>query len=96
LIADREADLAVLEQEIHRQRSTMDPADRTAQGILKALIQQQVALRGLLQSDLRPAFNDLVGELVRAIEAYNRECATRVRFEADETAAMRDLQCPGP
>ena len=95
-IEDREAALQVLNEQINRQRTTMDPADRTAQDILKALIQEQVALRSLLQSHLRPEINRRVSALGDWVETYNHDCATKVRYQTDEALARRDLQCLSP
>ena len=74
----------------------MDPSDQTAQQVVKALIQEQVILRGLLQSQLRREFSRNVAALSGSIEAYNRDCATRVRFETDVQMARRDPLCPTP
>ena len=95
-IEDRAAALEVLDEQIDRQRTTMDPADMAARDILKALIQEQVALRTLLQSELRPNFSRRVSALGDWVESYNQECATRVRYQTDEDLARRDLQCASP
>jgi hypothetical protein len=90
----RESELAALENQIRQLRATMSPSDSVSQQILKGLIQQQISLRGLLQSTLRPELNAGVKDLGEEVAAYNEECTTRVQFEADMIAAKRDLVCP--
>lgn len=96
LLADRQAELANLEAEVIRQRQAMNPSDTVAQQILKNLIGQQTALRNLLQSTLEPEFGRRVDALARGVGVYNLACATKVRFEADVKAALKDLQCQAP
>jgi septal ring factor EnvC (AmiA/AmiB activator) len=96
MLDERNAQLAALSAQITERRRTLDPLDVTGQDILKNLINQEIALRDLIQSDTRPALNQAVAEYNALAALYTTECANRPRYKVDADQAARDLVCPLP
>ncbi|TDQ83057.1 hypothetical protein A8950_1339 [Dongia mobilis] len=96
MLDERGAQLAALSAQIVERRRTLDPQDLTGQEILKGLINQENALRDLIQSDTRPALNQAVSEYNALAALYTTECANRPRYKVDVDQANKDLVCPLP
>lgn len=94
LLQERQLELSNLDSEIKRQAAALSSSDTVGQQVLQDLIAQQIALRNLIQLQIRPAYNQQVGELTRVIEAYNAQCTTRPRYKLDVDRAEQTLSCP--
>jgi hypothetical protein len=96
LLQERQQELANLDAEIKRQAAGLSSNDTVGQKLLQDLIGQQMALRNLIQLQIRPAYNQLVNQLRQTIEAYNGQCTNRPRYVLDVETAQQNLQCPKP
>lgn len=96
MLDERSAQLAALTDQIKQRRATLDPMDMVGQELLKNLINQETALRDLIQSDTRPALNQSVSEYNALAALYTTECANRPRYKVDADEAAKDLACPMP
>jgi hypothetical protein len=96
MLDERNAQLAALSGQIAQRRATLDPLDTIGQELLKNLINQENALRDLIQSDTRPALNQSVAEYNALAALYTTECANRARYKLDADQAAKDLVCPMP
>jgi alkylhydroperoxidase/carboxymuconolactone decarboxylase family protein YurZ len=96
MLDERSAQLTALSAQISQRRSGLDPMDLVGQEMLKNLINQETALRDLIQSDTRPALNQSVSEYNALAALYTTECANRPRYKVDTDAALKDLTCPMP
>jgi septal ring factor EnvC (AmiA/AmiB activator) len=96
MLDERSAQLAALTEQIKQRRANLDPLDTVGQQMLKNLINQETALRDLIQSDTRPALNQSVAEYNALAALYTTECANRPRYKIDSDAAAKDLVCPMP
>lgn len=96
MLDERSAQLAALSEQIKQRRANLDPLDTVGQEMLKNLINQETALRDLIQSDTRPALNQSVAEYNALAALYTTECANRPRYKVDADEAAKDLTCPMP
>lgn len=96
LLDERQQELNSLDAEIKRQAVTLPPDDVVGQQVLQDLIHQQMALRNLIQLDIRPAYNRSLADLRQVIETYNAECTSRPRYVFDAEEAEKNLVCPAP
>ncbi len=96
LLDERQQELNSLDAEIKRQAATLPADDVVGQQVLQDLIRQQMALRNLIQLDIRPAYNRSLADLRQVIDAYNADCTARPRYIADAEAAEKNLVCPAP
>lgn len=96
MLAERTAQLSALSQQVEARRGALDPQDIVGQELLKSLINQQNALRDLIQSDTRPALNQSVAEYNSLAALYTTECANRPRYKIDADEAAKNLTCPMP
>jgi nucleotide-binding universal stress UspA family protein len=64
--------------------------------VLQDLIAQQIALRNLIQLQIRPAYTQQLNQLRATIETYNAQCTTRPRYVLDVEKAQQNLVCPNP
>ena len=96
LLSERQAQLAAVDTQLKAQREKLDPNDIVGQQVLKDLIEQQLSLRDLIQSDLRPAYNQAVGAYNELVGGYNSKCASRPRYAIDVNEAEKSLSCPAP
>lgn len=96
LLDERQQELASLDAEIKRQAAALPGEDVVGQQVLQDLIHQQMALRNLIQLEIRPSYNRSLGELRQIIEAYNADCTGRPRYAFDVQQAEKDLVCPAP
>lgn len=94
LLEERQQELNSLDTEIKRQATALPSEDLVGQQVLQDLIHQQMALRNLIQLDIRPAYNRSIAELRQIIETYNAECTTRPRYAFDAEEAEKNLVCP--
>ena len=96
LLQERQQELANLDAQI-KQQATRTPADDTVgQQVLQDLIAQQIALRNLIQLQIRPAYSQQLGLLRQTIETYNVQCTSRPRYVLDVEKAQQNLACPKP
>jgi hypothetical protein len=96
LLQERQQELANLDAEIKRQATSLSSNDTVGQKLLQDLIAQQIALRNLIQLQIRPAYNQLLNQLRTTIETYNAQCTQRPRYVIDLEKAQQNLQCPKP
>lgn len=96
LLDERQQELASLDAEIKRQAAALPGEDVVGQQVLQDLIHQQMALRNLIQLEIRPSYNRSLNELRQIIEAYNADCTGRPRYAFDVQQAEKDLVCPAP
>lgn len=96
MLGERQQQLAAVDAQLKAQRQALDPNDLVGQQVLKDLIDQQLSLRDLIQSDLRPAYNQAVGAYNELVGAYNAKCAARPRYAIDVNEAQKSLSCPAP
>jgi hypothetical protein len=96
LLGERQQQLAAVDTQLKAQREKLDPNDIVGQQVLKDLIEQQLSLRDLIQSDLRPAYNQAVGAYNELVGTYNAKCAARPRYAIDVNEAEKSLNCPAP
>ena len=96
LLQERQQELNSLDAEIKRQAVGVSASDAVGQQLLQDLIAQQIALRNLIQLQIRPAYNQQVNQLRQTIESYNAQCTTRPRYVLDVEKAQQNLVCPKP
>lgn len=94
LLQERQLELSNLDTEIKRQAAALSSGDTVGQQVLQDLIAQQIALRNLIQLQIRPAYNQQVGELTQVIQTYNTQCTTRPRYKLDVDRAEQSFSCP--
>jgi hypothetical protein len=94
LLDERQQELTSLDAEIKRQAAALPSSDAVGQQVLQDLIAQQMALRNLIQLDIRPKQNRALADLRQTIETYNAQCTTRPRYAYDSEEAEKDLVCP--
>ncbi|HEX6121121.1 MAG TPA: hypothetical protein VFZ03_16860 [Dongiaceae bacterium] len=96
LLQERQKELNNLDAEIKRQATSLAPNDTVGQQLLQQLIGQQIALRNLIQLQIRPAYNQQANKQRDMIGTYNSQCTTRPRYVLDVEKAKQNLQCPKP
>jgi hypothetical protein len=96
LLQERQQELTNLDTQIKQQAARTPSSDVVGQQVLQDLIGQQIALRNLIQLQIRPAYNKQVNELRQIIESYNAQCTTRPRYVLDVEQAQKNLACPKP
>ena len=94
MLGERQQQLAAIDEQVQAQRKALDPNDLVGQQVLKDLIDQQLSLRDLIQSDLRPSYNQAVGAYNELVGTYNAKCASRPRYAIDVNEAEESLSCP--
>jgi hypothetical protein len=96
LLQERQKELNNLDAEIKRQATGLAPNDTVGQQLLQQLIGQQIALRNLIQLQIRPAYNQQANKLREMVGTYNTQCTTRPRYVLDVEKAQQNLMCPKP
>ncbi|HET6157282.1 MAG TPA: hypothetical protein VFE34_02970 [Dongiaceae bacterium] len=96
LLQERQQELTNLDAEIKRQAAGLSSSDAVGQQLLQDLIAQQIALRNLIQLQIRPGYNQQVNQLRDTIANYNTQCTTRPRYVLDVEKAQQNLMCPKP
>jgi len=96
LLDERQQELNSLDAEIKRQAAALPSSDQVGQQVLQDLIRQQMALRNMIQLQIRPSYNTLVSDLRQRVEAYNAQCTARPRYALDAQQAAANLVCPVP
>ena len=96
LLQERQQELNNLDAEIKRQATGLRSTDTVGQQLLQDLIAQQIALRNLIQLQIRPVYNQQLNALRQTIEAYSAQCTTRPRYVLDVEKAQQNLVCPKP
>ena len=96
LLQERQQELNNLDAQIKQQAARTPSTDVVGQQVLQDLIAQQIALRNLIQLQVRPAYNQQLNQLRSTIETYNGQCTTRPRYVIDVEKAQENLVCPKP
>jgi hypothetical protein len=96
LLQERQHELNNLDAQIKQQAARTPSTDTVGQQVLQDLIAQQIALRNLIQLQIRPVYTQQLGELRQTIESYNAQCTTRPRYVIDVEKAQQNLACPKP
>lgn len=96
LLQERQQELTNLDTQIKQQAASTPSSDVVGQQVLQNLIQQQIALRNLIQLQIRPAYNQEVNQFRQTVETYNAQCTTRPRYVIDVEKAQQNLSCPKP
>lgn len=96
LLEERQQELSSLDSEIKRQAASLPAEDVVGQQVLQDLIQQQMALRNLIQLRIRPDYNRSLADLRQTVDAYNAQCTSRPRYVTDAELAEQGLVCPAP
>ncbi|HET6621725.1 MAG TPA: hypothetical protein VFG64_17440 [Dongiaceae bacterium] len=96
LLQERQNELNNLDAEIKRQATSLSSSDTVGQQLLQELIGQQIALRNLIQLQIRPAYNQQANKLREMVGTYNTQCTARPRYVLDVEKAQQNLQCPKP
>jgi hypothetical protein len=96
LLQERQQELTNLDTQIKAQAARTPSSDLVGQQVLQDLIAQQIALRNLIQLQIRPAYNRELNQLRTTIETYNAQCTTRPRYVLDVEQAQQNLVCPAP
>jgi len=96
LLQERQGELTNLDTQIKQQAARTPSNDVVGQQVLQDLIGQQIALRNLIQLQIRPAYNQQANQLRQTIESYNAQCTTRPRYVLDVERAQQNLVCPKP
>ena len=94
LLDERQQELNGLDAEIKRQAAALPSSDQVGQQVLQDLIQQQIALRNMIQLQIRPAYNRSAADLRQIVETYNAQCTARPRYALDAQQAAANLVCP--
>ncbi len=94
LLQERQQELSNLDAAIKRQAAALSSSDVVGHQVLQDLIAQQIALRNLIQLQIRPAYNRQAIGLQQVIETYNAQCTTRPRYVLDAERAEQNLVCP--
>lgn len=96
LLQERQQELTNLDTQIKAQASRTPSSDTVGQQVLQDLIAQQIALRNLIQLQIRPAYTQQLNQLRTTIETYNAQCTGRPRYVLDVEKAQQILVCPKP
>ncbi|HJR22648.1 MAG TPA: hypothetical protein VJ822_13555 [Dongiaceae bacterium] len=96
LLQERQQELTNLDTQIKAQAARTPSSDTVGQQVLQDLIAQQIALRNLIQLQIRPAYTQQLNQLRTTIETYNAQCTTRPRYVLDVEKAQQNLVCPKP
>src|SRR5262245_57576421 len=96
LLQERQQELTNLDTQIKAQAARTPSSDQVGQQVLQDLIAQQIALRNLIQLQIRPAYTLQLNQLRTAIETYNAQCTARPRYVLDVEKAQENLVCPKP
>lgn len=96
LLQERQQELNNLDAQIKQQAARTPSTDLVGQQVLQDLIAQQIALRNLIQLQIRPAYNQQLNQLRQTIETYNTQCTMRPRYVIDVEKAEENLACPKP
>lgn len=94
LLAERQQELDSLSAEIKRQASILPSSDVVGQQVLQDLIQQQIALRNMIQLQIRPGYIQSTADLRQMVDGYNAQCVSRPRYALDAQRAAENLACP--
>lgn len=94
LLAERQQELDSLSAEIKRQAATLPSSDAVGQQVLQDLIQQQIALRNMIQLQIRPGYIRSTADLRQMVDSYNAQCVSRPRYTLDAQRAAANLVCP--
>jgi hypothetical protein len=96
LLQERQQELTNLDTQIKAQAARTPSSDVVGQQVLQDLIAQQIALRNLIQLQIRPAYNQQLNQLRATIDSYNAQCTQRPRYVLDVEKAEKNLVCPTP
>jgi hypothetical protein len=96
LLQERQQELTNLDTQIKAQAARTPSSDTVGQQVLQDMIAQQIALRNLIQLQIRPAYTQQLSQLRTTIETYNAQCTTRPRYVLDVEKAEQNLACPKP
>ena len=96
LLQERQQELTNLDAQIKQQAERTPSTDVVGQQLLQDMIKQQIALRNLIQLQIRPAYNQQVNQLRQTVETYNAQCTLRPRYVLDVEKAQQNLACPKP
>jgi hypothetical protein len=96
LLQERQQELTNLDTQIKAQAARTPSSDLVGQQVLQDLIGQQIALRNLIQLQIRPGYTQQLNQLRATIESYNAQCTTRPRYVLDVERAQENLVCPKP
>lgn len=96
LLQERQQELTNLDTQIKAQAARTPSSDLVGQQVLQDLIAQQIALRNLIQLQIRPAYTQQLNQLRTTIETYNAQCTARPRYVLDVEKAEQNLVCPQP
>lgn len=96
LLQERQQELTNLDTQIKAHAARTPSNDQVGQQVLQDLIAQQIALRNLIQLQIRPAYTQQLGQLRATIETYNAQCTARPRYVLDVEKAQQNLVCPKP
>jgi membrane-bound lytic murein transglycosylase len=96
LLQERQQELTNLDTQIKAQAARTPSSDQVGQQVLQDLIAQQIALRNLIQLQIRPAYTQQLNQLRTIIETYNAQCTGRPRYVLDVEKAQENLVCPKP
>ena len=96
LLQERQQELTNLDTQIKAQAARTPSSDQVGQQVLQDLIGQQIALRNLIQLQIRPAYTQQLNQLRTTIETYNAQCTARPRYVLDVEKAEQNLVCPTP
>jgi hypothetical protein len=96
LLQERQQELTNLDTQIKAQAARTPSSDTVGQQVLQDLIAQQIALRNLIQLQIRPAYTQQLNQLRTTIETYNAQCTGRPRYVLDVEKAQQNLVCPQP
>ena len=96
LLQERQQELTNLDTQIKAQATRTPSSDTVGQQVLQDLIAQQIALRNLIQLQIRPAYTQQLNQLRTTIETYNAQCTGRPRYVLDVEKAEQNLSCPQP
>src|SRR5690349_20083580 len=73
LLQERQQQLTNLDAQIKQQAERTPSTDVVGQQLLQDMIKQQIALRNLIQLQIRPAYNQQVNQLRQTIETRSEE-----------------------
>lgn len=96
LLAERQQELQNLDQEIKRKALSTAETDVVGQSVLQSMINQQIALRNLIQLRIRPDYNKQVRGLNQSVADYTAQCMSRPRYKLDVEQAQASMTCPAP
>ena len=96
LLQERQQELTNLDTQIKAQAARTPSSDQVGQQVLQDMIGQQIALRNLIQLQIRPPYTQQLSQLRATIETYNAQCTARPRYVLDVEKAEQNLVCPQP